>query len=1144
MLTGAPNTALIKASDNVNGFSNTATYWRSTSNAAPPPYNGTIPPKDCTLPPKVVGYYLGSAASRDCLPWAPDVTDSSMYTHIIYGYATVQGDGIVTMTDAQKAQLQTMMSMKDLERNLTIMIGVGGWGFGSDTTAFIFMSQFDAAITNFASTIAQIVNDVEADGVDIEWPRCQGSICQVPSQLATIVSRTKSALGGSFIVSVQLPLDFWNLSGLSDAMPVIGAAVDWVSILTSYTGSRLANGEDSNSMDMIEPTFQLAQIQSNAIPSSIYLYGIPFYSRPSGTSTLQSSCIPSGGLGQGTHPYYAANAVINGYVFDTDPFTEYGMDIDTLQHSTLIAESTWSVAKRAKRSADLCFGGVAVYSIDQDNMDSDLTNGIYSTGGFLPTADVIRSAISPGKAIDSNGYVTPAFHLLIMFPEDSCCTGAGCNGGGGPGGHPGIVPNVTTSNTATSNSASNETVVARSNVTTAHSNSTDIGARALTKRGGDLLDPPADCHTTWDGLYLIDVDNRRVQASGSKEPPKSHRRHNLAVEPLVCARSESHAVAPWLLRNLSNMFQNPKDIINGYIASTAQSVNDFAIMAVEPTTETLLLMSMLQATLTAVALGNAPLRILKLTSFKRNKMKRRKVGSIVYVLDDHRVLIALNSAKVEAEARSSVLELVETIGVSFRATQNAISLTVSPNIQMILLSFIPDVGEITDLAMGGFDVAGAISKIADIASLAKTLKTESSFFKLIRTLRTDADVEKAAGEVENAMSASSLLTRGKFGKVVEQTQNQLVSCFDSDLGGFIMDGIDLGSSLAPPPLTRRGLDSDKVHWLFPRKPSDCIFQTLHFDGPSANLVRGRLRLANLGQPQPTSDQVSFSSLTNRFQASEDIKFSSKKYRALCEAANLEMDFPNAWDFPTEAEKVTYKDCLTKAPDPGYCRYDHLFEPNEVKINALKGLSPSEKADFCKSCVFATSREQVTKILNAAKNFCGLWGDNTDESKLNPNTVKSSLLTSFNKDSAIATAFKKWDKKGRDLMYTIANDHIQRFASEREAVADDLDTLFHQWHTSLASSGTASQQAALAKICAKSPENTARSKNTIDKLKQKEDDTKQQSDTDDLVDATDDSQQKRAKPKVTHNGSGDGSSGSGSGVFCGTQDGRASKRRKF
>jgi hypothetical protein len=36
------------------------------------------------------------------------------------------------------------------------------------------------------------------------------------------------------------------------------------------------------------------------------------------------------------------------------------------------------------------------------------------------------------------------------------------------------------------------------------------------------------------------------------------------------------------------------------------------------------------------------------------------------------------------------------------------------------------------------------------------------------------------------MSASSLLTRGKFGKVVEQAQSQLVSCFDSDLGGFIM----------------------------------------------------------------------------------------------------------------------------------------------------------------------------------------------------------------------------------------------------------------------------------------------------------------------------------------------------------------------
>jgi hypothetical protein len=117
---------------------------------------------------------------------------------------------------------------------------------------------------------------------------------------------------------------------------------------------------------------------------------------------------------------------------------------------------------------------------------------------------------------------------------------------------------------------------------------------------------------------------------------------------------------------------------------------------------------------------------------------------------------------------------------------------------------------------------------------------------------------------------------------------------------YCRDGIDLGSSSAPS-LTRKGLDSeDKVHWLFPMKKSDCIFE-IHVC---------------------LAFQVSFSLLTNRFENSEDLKISSEKYRALCEAANLEMDFPNAWDLPTDVEKVTYTDCLTKAPEPGYCQCKH------------------------------------------------------------------------------------------------------------------------------------------------------------------------------------------------------------------------------
>ncbi|KAJ7227992.1 pectate lyase superfamily protein-domain-containing protein [Mycena haematopus] len=158
MLTGAPNFTVIKASDNINGFASTATYWESTGAGVLPPYNGQIPPKDCSSPPKVVGYYLSGAGTRSCLPWAPNATDSSTFTHIIYGYAAVAADGTVSLTDTQVAEMAGIQSMQLQEPGLTVMIGVGGWGFGADPTNFIAMAQSSGTQVNFASSIAQVIN--------------------------------------------------------------------------------------------------------------------------------------------------------------------------------------------------------------------------------------------------------------------------------------------------------------------------------------------------------------------------------------------------------------------------------------------------------------------------------------------------------------------------------------------------------------------------------------------------------------------------------------------------------------------------------------------------------------------------------------------------------------------------------------------------------------------------------------------------------------------------------------------------------------------------------------------------------------------------------------------------------------------------
>lgn len=78
--------------------------------------------------------------------------------------------------------------------------------------------------------------------------------------------------------------------------------------------------------------------------------------------------------------------------------------------STMYADSRWSVAKRVTSMIDKCMGGVtgtaacllpllsvsvfySVFSLDQDSQSSELTNGIYGAGGFLPTIDVIYAGL-------------------------------------------------------------------------------------------------------------------------------------------------------------------------------------------------------------------------------------------------------------------------------------------------------------------------------------------------------------------------------------------------------------------------------------------------------------------------------------------------------------------------------------------------------------------------------------------------------------------------------------------------------------------------------------------------------------------------------------------------------------------------------
>ncbi|KAF7367964.1 Glycoside hydrolase family 18 protein [Mycena sanguinolenta] len=765
------------------------------------PVKPSIPPKNCKAAPKVVGYYFGSAASRSCLPWGPNVTDSSTYTHIIYGFASVAADGTVSLTTTQTSEIQQVMSMKDAEPDLKVMLGVGGWGFGADASGFIAAVGAPGTQSTFASTAAALVAELGIDGVDIEWPTCPSGTCVSAANFASLVSATKSSLGTQLLVSVHLPIDFWSLPDYTDGLVTVAGYAEWISLITTYANPAVVGGDDPNSINWIEQSLTLATKSTTLVPSSMFLFGIPFFSRPLGSSKLQSSCLASGDLGQGTYGYYAVNSIINGFNYDTDEWSDYSVDQDNFYNvlalsdgSTMYSDSQWSIPNRVASSIQNCMGGVVVFSLDQDNQASELTNAIYGPGGYIPSVDKIASGLNIGNAIGGNGFVDngpydtysaalaasypwltaqDSYRVLLLgalqvqnqvanqlksyltAPELSSdnftlyktwegkavdlqianMTGWGnqyftCTEGGSTTIHcPGYInlddtpanpsPHITkyatvqwtltdhdgfkallnsslgldldtlvsggsfevsrdddsctgskppppckgcdivvegpvaTSSTgnvsvsaALSSLTPNATMLSANSSTTSNSS---ITSRSVLRRDDDPLNVPSDCETTWQGLYLI---------------------------------------------NTETFFKNPVDIINGFVGNTATALSQYQLLALRNGTSTTTLMSLLQATLTSISVGNDT------------------IGSIQSYISQTK-LDEQEQAAAEAESRSSAISTFTNIG-------------------LMLLSFIPGVGDIVDLAAGGVDIFSAISDVVDIASIAKKYRRRLEHLQVIR----------------------------------------------------------------------------------------------------------------------------------------------------------------------------------------------------------------------------------------------------------------------------------------------------------------------------------------------------------------------------------------------------------------------------
>ena len=108
----------------------------------------------------IIGYVTGSG-------WTKDQIDPTKLTHINYAFAVPDSTGkLAPMSATDGANMAALVSLKTRNKDLKILLSVGGWG---GCRYFSDAALTDASRRAFANSAAETLVKHNLDGIDIDW---------------------------------------------------------------------------------------------------------------------------------------------------------------------------------------------------------------------------------------------------------------------------------------------------------------------------------------------------------------------------------------------------------------------------------------------------------------------------------------------------------------------------------------------------------------------------------------------------------------------------------------------------------------------------------------------------------------------------------------------------------------------------------------------------------------------------------------------------------------------------------------------------------------------------------------------------------------------------------------------------------------
>lgn len=319
---------------------------------------------------KVIGYYSG-----DLFDEPLENLQTDKLTHIIYAFLIPQEDGsLIELKNPEKLRKLVEKCHAD---GTNVFIAVGGWSYEGNTLQPVFeeIASSDEKRKAFIENIADIVEEYNLDGVELDWEHPNASTAFIYEKLAVELSEALKQMGKEMTAALN---GAWSkTAGPEPSMVLTDKCLESFSFINVMA-------YDISNADHSPLWFSETSIDywlNRGVPAEKIVLGMPLYARP---SWMQYRHLVS----MNTEYAYKDYA-------PTDPLESYYNGINTLREKTVI-----SLSKA---------GGVMLFDVNED------TNDKYSIVSMI---DNIIKKTANLSADEMNSYITVVLNgRELVFSE-------------------------------------------------------------------------------------------------------------------------------------------------------------------------------------------------------------------------------------------------------------------------------------------------------------------------------------------------------------------------------------------------------------------------------------------------------------------------------------------------------------------------------------------------------------------------------------------------------------------------------------------------------------------------------------------------------------------------------------------------------